>query len=105
METTNKYVVNYGRLCWDPNEEMLETMIVSSYEEVKNLALLFITVIQDDTAKFEDNIANWDGISRLIINHLPQCADDTFYFSAALIKDNTDKDSAKFSKFVNTWMV
>lgn len=98
MENIPRFAVTYGRTDFFA-EEGLETLLIATKEEVKQLALQFINVIPDDLDSYKEDIAKWNGKSRFIITHQD---DDTFYFSVIpfAAKVATKAEMAKFHSFV-----
>lgn len=98
MTKSAKFVVVYGRTDFFA-EEGLQTLFLSSPEEVRKLAKKFIKVIPDDPEPYLDDINKWDATQNLVITHQD---DDTFLFSCTPIALTTDlKDFHKFVKDFN----
>jgi hypothetical protein len=94
MQETPRFTITYGRTDFFA-EEGLRTLFVASVDEVKQLATQFITVIPDDLADYQDEIAKWDGEGIFTITHQD---DDTFLFQATPIHLSVDFTS--FRSFV-----
>lgn len=99
-----EYIVTYGRLDFFANKDNdfgLETLIISSQESVREMALRFITVIPDDLDYYIQYINDWQGQEDILALHQD---DDTFYFATKPI--TSTKDNLKnFNNFVTTFEV
>lgn len=97
MENTPRFAVTYGRTDYFA-EEGLQTIFVSSAEEVRALAKQFIHVIPDDLEDYLKDIKQWKPTQRLHITHQD---DDTFLFQADPIKLNSAAANNAFDRFVS----